>query len=77
VTALASDGSRGSVELDLEFKLSSLSDRELARELERIRDRNRELRLLLERKRIDDFRKQQRREIIITPESATKSQEEE
>lgn len=67
VTALASDGSRGSVELDLDFKLSSLSDRELARELERIRTRNKELRLLLERKRIDDFRKQQRREIIINP----------
>jgi len=67
VTALASDGSRGSVELDLDFKLSSLSDRELARELERIRNRNRELQLLLERKRIEDFRKQQRREIIIGP----------
>jgi len=67
VTALASDGSRGSVELDLDFKLSSMSDRELARELERIRNRNRELQLLLERKRIEDFRKQQRREIIIGP----------
>jgi hypothetical protein len=67
VTALASDGSRGSVELDVTFKLSALSDRELAQELERIRSRNRDLRLLLERKRIDDFRKQQRREIIIGP----------
>ena len=67
VTALASDGTRGSVELDLDFKLSSLSDRELARELERIRTRNKELGLLLERKRIEDFRKQQRREIIIGP----------
>jgi hypothetical protein len=67
VTALASDGSRGSVELDLTFRLSALSDRELAQELERIRARNRDLRLLLERKRIDDFRKQQRREIIIGP----------
>jgi len=73
VTALASDGSRGSVELDLDFKLSSLSDRELARELERIRTRNKELRLLLERKRIDDFRKQQRREIIIRPEAGIPS----
>jgi len=70
VTALASDGSRGSVELELDFKLSSLSDRELARELERIRNRNRELQLLLERKRIEDFRNQQRREIILGP-SAT------
>jgi len=71
VTALASDGSRGSVELELNFKLSSLSDRELTRELERIRTRNRELQLLIERKRIEDFRKQQRREIIIRPSAET------
>jgi hypothetical protein len=77
VTALASDGSRGSVELDLDFKLSSLSDRELARELERIRERNRELQLLIERKRIEDFRKQQRREIIIEPGGASSGASEE
>jgi len=71
VTALASDGTRGSVELDLDFKLSTLSDRELARELERIRTRNRELQLLIERKRIEDFRKQQRREITIRPSAET------
>lgn len=70
VTALASDGSRGSVELDLSFQMAELSDRELARELERIRDRNRELQLLLERKRIDEFRKteQQRKELEVRPE---------
>jgi hypothetical protein len=77
VTALASDGSRGSVELELNFKLSSLSDRELARELERIRKRNRELQLLIERKRIEDFRKQQRREIIIEPGGSGSGQSEE
>lgn len=70
VTALASDGSRGSVELDLTFQMAELSDRELARELERIRDRNRELQLLVERKRIEEFRKteQQRKELEVRPE---------
>jgi len=69
VTALASDGSRGSVELDIDFKLAELSDRELARELERIRERNKDLRLLLERKKIEDFRRQQRRELILEPQA--------
>jgi IS5 family transposase len=55
------------VELEIDFQLAELSDRELARELERIRQRNKELRLLLERKRIEDFRKQQRRELILEP----------
>ncbi len=61
VTALASDGSSGSVELDLDFEKSGLSDRELALELERIRRRNRELQLLIERERIKRFRDQQRK----------------
>jgi hypothetical protein len=71
VTALSSDGTRGSVEMDLSFKMAELSDRELALELERIRDRNRELQLLLERKRIEEFRKteQQRKELEIKPEA--------
>jgi len=60
ITALASDGSRGSLETEVSFELSGLSDRELALELERIRKRNRELQLLLERKRIDAFRKRER-----------------
>jgi hypothetical protein len=67
VTALASDGSRGSVELDLDFRMAGLSDREMARELERIRERNRQLELLVERKRIEDFRaaEKQRKELEI------------
>lgn len=70
VTALATDGSRGSVEVELDFQVSELSDRELALELERIRDRNKELRLLLERKRIEAFRERekQRKELEIRPE---------
>ena len=72
VTALATDGTRGSVELDLTFKVAELSDRELALELERIRDRNKELQLLLERKRIEEFREseKQRKELEVRPDGA-------
>jgi len=63
VTALASDGSSGSVELDLFFETSGLSERELALELDRIRERNKQLMLLVERERIQRFREQQRKVI--------------
>ncbi len=74
VTALSTDGSRGSVELDLDFRMTELTDRELALELERIRDRNKELQLLLERKRIDEFRasEKQRKELEVRPEGPAK-----
>ncbi|MCC6642865.1 MAG: VWA domain-containing protein [Deltaproteobacteria bacterium] len=67
VTALATDGQRGSVEVDLDFKMAGLSDRELVRELERIRERNKQLELLVERKRIEEFRarEKQRKELQI------------
>jgi hypothetical protein len=61
VTALASDGTSGSVEFDLSFAKSGLTDRELVLELERIRQRNKELMLLVERERIQRFREQQRK----------------
>lgn len=61
ITALASNGASGSVELDLEFETSGLSERELALELERIRERNKLLMLLIERERIQRFREQQRK----------------
>lgn len=61
VTALASDGTRGSVDLELDFALAGLTDRELARELERIQKRNAELERLLELERIKQFRDQQRK----------------
>ena len=72
ITALASDGTRASVEMDLEFKMAELSDRELALELERIRNRNKELQLLLERRRIETFRERekQRRELELRPDDA-------
>lgn len=65
VTALASDGSSGSVDIDLVFETSSLSERELVRELGRIRDRNKQLILLLERERIQKFRERQHKVLEI------------
>jgi hypothetical protein len=61
VTALSSDGSSGSVEFDLTFETSGLTSRELALELDRIRERNKHLMLLIERERIQRFREQQRK----------------
>ena len=61
VTALATDGTSGQVEFDLAFERSGLSGRELALELDRIRQRNKELQLLIERERIQRFRNQQRK----------------
>jgi hypothetical protein len=61
VTALTSGGMSGSVEFDLEFEKSGLSGRELGLELERIRERNKQLMLLIERERIQRFREQQRK----------------
>lgn len=70
VTALATDGQRGSVEVELDFRMAGLSDRELAKELERIRERNKQLQLLVERKRIEEFRarEKQRKELEIEAE---------
>ena len=65
VTALASDGSSGSVDLELDFETSGLSERELSLELERVRERNKQLMLLVERERIQRFRERQRKELEI------------
>ncbi len=69
VTALGSSGKSVSRTLEFEFRLNELSDRELLLELDRIRRRNKALQLLLERKRIDDFRKRegQRKELELNP----------
>ena len=61
VTALASDGSKGNASVELEFGRAALSDRELALQLEAIRRMNKDLMLLRERKRIDDFRSQEKK----------------
>jgi hypothetical protein len=65
VTALASDGSRGSASLEIVFGRTQLSQREMSLELERIRRMNKELLLLRERKRIDDFRSREKKELEI------------
>lgn len=71
VTALSADGTQESVEIDLMFEISALSEGELAEELERIRRRNKEIQLIAERKRIEEFRRkeQQRKELEITIEN--------
>jgi len=61
VTALSTDGSSGSVEFDIVFETSSFTSKELAFELDRIRERNKHLMLLIERERIQRFRDQQRK----------------
>jgi hypothetical protein len=64
VTALASDGREASARLEFEFEEAELSARELARELERIKRRNKELLRMLERERIQRFRDRQRDVVI-------------
>jgi hypothetical protein len=65
ITALASDGSSGSVDFDLVFETAGLTERELSLELERIRERNKQLILLIERERIQRFRERQRKELQL------------
>ena len=66
VTALASDGSEATSTVAFDFQEAGLTERELARELERIKARNKELLKLLERERIQRFRERQR-DVIIAP----------
>jgi hypothetical protein len=60
VSALASDGSRGSMEFDLQFAQQAMTDLELAAERDRIRQRTKEIQLRLERDKQEAFRKQER-----------------
>jgi hypothetical protein len=68
VSALASDGSSGAVEFDLEFRKGGQSDRQKALELERLREMNRELMLQREADEVERFREQQRKQLEIRPE---------
>jgi hypothetical protein len=65
ITALASDGTSASIELALDFQSSGKSERELAIELERIRERNKELTLLVDRDQIKRFREHQRKQLEV------------
>ncbi len=60
VSALASDGTRGSTEIEIVFKHQDMTDAELLAELARIRKRQRELQLVVERKKQEAFRRAER-----------------
>jgi hypothetical protein len=60
VSALASDGSRGSMEFDLKFAQQGMTELELAADRDRIRQRTKEIQLRLERDKQEAFRKQER-----------------
>ncbi|MAI79710.1 MAG: hypothetical protein CL917_12265 [Deltaproteobacteria bacterium] len=68
VSALASDGGEASSVFDLNFEKSGLTARELERELERIKKRNQALMRMIEKQRIEEFRKRQRRRVEIEAE---------
>jgi hypothetical protein len=73
VCALASDGTRGSQEVEVEFVPQELSNNELGEELERVRQRNREIQILTERKRQEAFREAERaRALSVEVEDETK-----
>jgi hypothetical protein len=65
VSALASDGTRGSVELEFDFEHADVGDRSKLAELERIRRQNKELELHRLGLEIEDFRREQQRRIEI------------
>jgi Mg-chelatase subunit ChlD len=65
VTALASDGSEGYTEFDLEFGVSGRTSQELTLELNGIRKQNRELQLLVEREKVRQFRDRQRKALKL------------
>jgi len=51
ISAMASDGSRGSTDLEVNFQHQDLTDDELEAELDRVRKRNRDIRMVSERER--------------------------
>jgi len=65
VSALATDGSEGFTEFDLEFGVSGRTSQELTLELDGIRKQNRELQLLVEREKIRQFRERQRKALKL------------
>ncbi len=67
VSALATDGKRGTLEFDFDFRSEGLSDREKELELDRLRRITKELMLKREAERIRSFREQQRKELEVTP----------
>jgi hypothetical protein len=69
VSALASDGRRGAAEFDVVFRHAQAGGREPMRELERIREQNKQLELHRLEVEIETFREEQRKELEIQPEA--------
>jgi hypothetical protein len=65
ISALASDGSRGSVELEFDFEHDSVGDRKGVGELERIREQNKQLELHRLGREVEEFRREQKRQLEI------------
>lgn len=65
VSALASDGSRGSLELEFDFEHTEIGDRSRLGELERIRRQNQALELHRRGLEIEAFRREQRKSVEI------------
>jgi hypothetical protein len=77
ISALASDGSRGSVELEFDFEHNQVGDRARLDELARIREQNKQLEIHRLGMEIEQFRQEQRKRVEIEaqrpgPESAPK-----
>ena len=64
MSALASDGSRGTSEFSIIYKGHQGADARLTAEREEIRRRNRELRLAVERRRQGAFRREERTRML-------------
>ena len=65
ISALASDGSRGSVELEFDFEHSEVGDRARLGELERIREQNKQLELHRLGVEIEQFRQEQKKRLEL------------
>ena len=68
ISALASDGSRGSVELEFDFEHNQVGDRSGLGELERIREQNKALELHRLGVEIERFRREQKKRLEIEAE---------
>ena len=77
VSALASDGSRGSTEFEVTYRLQDLSDTELRSELERVRNRNRDIQVLTERRRQEASRRAERERALTLEVDGEDEQEDE
>jgi hypothetical protein len=67
ISALASDGSRGSVELEFDFEHNEVGDRSRLDELARIREQNKQLEIHRLGVEIEQFRQEQRKRLEIEP----------